>query len=121
MARNNGRAKASKRLVSKHVRRKWQKTKPMRIAALIVSAIQDLRETKGSTSKKIISYIRCASNLPENRVKRQVNLTQISIISFRTILFFSPFPLKSFSRWIKNNKKKRKIILKAYAILDRRS
>lgn len=108
MARNNGRAKASKRLVSKHVRRKWQKTKPMRIAALIVSAIQDLRETKGSTSKKIISYIRCASNLPESRVKRQVNLTQISIISFRTIFsFFFFFSFKLILSLDKEQKKKK--------------
>ncbi|XP_035730368.1 uncharacterized protein LOC118445278 [Vespa mandarinia] len=71
MARKNIKRKARK-LLSKHVRRKWQKTKPMKIAALIVSAIQDLRETKGSTSKKIIAYIRSSSNLPEKRVKRQV-------------------------------------------------
>ncbi|KAL2712107.1 hypothetical protein V1478_018342 [Vespula squamosa] len=68
MARKNRRK--PKKFVKKHVRRKWPK--PMRIAALIVSAIQNLRETKGSTPKKIIAYIRCASDLPEKRVKRQV-------------------------------------------------
>ncbi|XP_031850301.1 uncharacterized protein LOC116435167 [Nomia melanderi] len=46
--------------------------KPMKIAALIVSAIQDLRETKGSTPKKIIGYISYASDMGEGRVKRQV-------------------------------------------------
>ncbi|KYN28802.1 PREDICTED: uncharacterized protein LOC108768996 [Trachymyrmex cornetzi] len=47
--------------------------KPMKIAALVVSAIQDLRETKGSTPKKIAGYISYASSIPEQRVKRQVN------------------------------------------------
>ncbi|KAL6440284.1 hypothetical protein ACFW04_003099 [Cataglyphis niger] len=45
----------------------------MKIAALVVSAIQDLRESKGSTSKKIAGYISYASSIPEERVKRQVN------------------------------------------------
>ncbi|XP_076657743.1 uncharacterized protein LOC143361911 [Halictus rubicundus] len=53
-------------------RRKARIVKPMKIAALIVSAIQDLRETKGSTPKKIIGYISYASDAGEGRVKRQV-------------------------------------------------
>ncbi|XP_011695203.1 PREDICTED: uncharacterized protein LOC105454340 [Wasmannia auropunctata] len=52
--------------------RKSKRVKPMKIAALVVSAIQDLRETKGSTPKKITGYISYASSLPEQRVKRQV-------------------------------------------------
>ncbi|KAK2580844.1 hypothetical protein KPH14_005922 [Odynerus spinipes] len=44
----------------------------MRIAALIVSAIQDLRETKGLTPRKIVGYITYASKLPEGQVKRRV-------------------------------------------------
>ncbi|XP_076280074.1 uncharacterized protein LOC143208943 [Lasioglossum baleicum] len=53
-------------------RRKARIVKPMKIAALIVSAIQDLRETKGSTPKKIVGYISYASDVGEGRVKRQV-------------------------------------------------
>ncbi|XP_076674649.1 uncharacterized protein LOC143372384 [Andrena cerasifolii] len=53
-------------------RRKIRKVKPMKIAALIVSAIQDLRETKGLPSSKIIGYISYASNMAQGRVKRQV-------------------------------------------------
>jgi len=53
--------------------RKGKKVKPMKIAALVVSAIQDLRETKGSTPKKIIGYISYTSSMPEQRVKRQVS------------------------------------------------
>ncbi|KYM95436.1 PREDICTED: uncharacterized protein LOC108780309 [Cyphomyrmex costatus] len=52
--------------------RKGRRVKPMKIAALVVSAIQDLRETKGSTPKKITGYISYASSIPEQRVKRQV-------------------------------------------------
>ncbi|XP_011873174.1 PREDICTED: uncharacterized protein LOC105564982 [Vollenhovia emeryi] len=52
--------------------RKGRKIKPMKIAALVVSAIQDLRESKGSTSKKIAGYISYASSMPEQRVKQQV-------------------------------------------------
>ncbi|XP_043275588.1 uncharacterized protein [Venturia canescens] len=52
---------------------KSRKPKPMRIAALIVSAIHDLQETKGSTPRKIAGYISYSSNVPEERVKRQVN------------------------------------------------
>ncbi|KYN42812.1 hypothetical protein ALC56_02614 [Trachymyrmex septentrionalis] len=52
--------------------RKSKRVKPIKIAALVVSAIQDLRETKGSTPKKITGYISYASSIPEQRVKRQV-------------------------------------------------
>jgi len=55
------------------IRRKERRRKPMKIAALVVSAIQDLRETKGSTSKKITGYISFASSLPEESVKRRVS------------------------------------------------
>ncbi|XP_020281265.1 uncharacterized protein LOC109853495 [Pseudomyrmex gracilis] len=55
------------------VRKKKKRVRPMKVAALVVSAIQDLRETKGSTSKQITGYISYASSLPEQRVKRQVN------------------------------------------------
>ncbi|XP_014602600.1 PREDICTED: uncharacterized protein LOC106786089 [Polistes canadensis] len=61
----------NKKLMRKHAKRKWQK--PIRIAALIISAIKDLRETKGSTIKKIIDYIKRSSNLSEKNVSRQVN------------------------------------------------
>ncbi|KAG8034656.1 hypothetical protein G9C98_007732 [Cotesia typhae] len=58
---------------SKKVDKKQKKIKPMKIAALIISAIQELKETKGSTPSKITGYISYNSNLPETRVKRQVN------------------------------------------------
>ncbi|RLU18664.1 hypothetical protein DMN91_009021 [Ooceraea biroi] len=57
---------------TKIVRKRGKKAKPMKIAALVVSAIQDLRETKGSTPKKITGYISYASSLPEESVKRRV-------------------------------------------------
>ncbi|KAM0731875.1 hypothetical protein ACS0PU_001417 [Formica fusca] len=57
---------------TKIVKRKRKPMRPMKIAALVVSAIQDLCETKGSTSKKIAGYISYASSIPEERVKRQV-------------------------------------------------
>ncbi|XP_043258442.1 uncharacterized protein LOC122400832 [Colletes gigas] len=65
-------ARKKKKVGRKIARRKVQNVKPMKIAALIVSAIQDLRETKGSTPNKIIGYISYASNMTEGRVKRQV-------------------------------------------------
>lgn len=75
--------------------RKGRRVKPMKIAALVVSAIQDLRETKGSTSKKIAGYISYTSSMPEQRVKRQVStarvlfLDKISInASIAVITFF---------------------------------
>ncbi|KAL0114355.1 hypothetical protein PUN28_011545 [Cardiocondyla obscurior] len=46
--------------------------KPMKIAALVVSAIRDLRETKGCTAKNIAGYISYTSSTPEKRVKQQV-------------------------------------------------
>ncbi|XP_071631692.1 uncharacterized protein [Temnothorax longispinosus] len=52
--------------------KKGKSVKPMKIAALVVSAIQDLRETKGSTPKKITGYISYASSIPEQSIKRQV-------------------------------------------------
>lgn len=58
---------------TKIVRKKAGKIKPMKIAALVVSAIQDLRETKGSTPKKIAGYISYASSLSEENVKRRVS------------------------------------------------
>ncbi|XP_072754521.1 uncharacterized protein [Anoplolepis gracilipes] len=58
---------------TKIVKRKGRRMmKPLKIAALVVSAIQDLRETKGSTSKKIAGYISYASSMPEEGVKRRV-------------------------------------------------
>lgn len=56
---------------------KRRKVKPMKIAALVVSAIQDLRETKGSTPKKITGYISYASRMPEQHLKRQVSGSKI--------------------------------------------
>lgn len=53
-------------------RRKTENSKPIKLAALIVSAIQDLRESKGTTPNKISGYISYASNLHEGQVKRQV-------------------------------------------------
>ncbi|XP_071574812.1 uncharacterized protein [Temnothorax nylanderi] len=52
--------------------KKGKSVKPMKIAALVVSAIQDLRETKGSTPKKITGYISYASSITEQSIKRQV-------------------------------------------------
>lgn len=62
--------------------------KPMKIAALVVSAIQDLSETKGSTSKKIAGYISYASSIPEQRIKRQVSATRI-LFSIKISIFVS--------------------------------
>ncbi|XP_029171660.1 uncharacterized protein LOC114941007 [Nylanderia fulva] len=56
----------------KTVKRKQKQKKPIKIAALVVSAIQDLCETKGSTSKRIEGYISYASSVPEKRIKQQV-------------------------------------------------
>lgn len=50
-----------------------RRVRPVKIAALVVSAIQDLRETKGSTAKKIAGYISYASRIPERLVQRQVS------------------------------------------------
>ncbi|XP_034194749.2 uncharacterized protein LOC117610981 [Osmia lignaria lignaria] len=66
MARKRG------RVTKKLSRRKVRNVKPMKIAALIVSAIQDLRETKGSTTNRIIGYINYGTNMGEGQVKRQV-------------------------------------------------
>lgn len=63
--------------------RKGRKVKPMKIAALVVSAIQDLRETKGSTPKKITGYISYASSIPERRVKRQVSTKSYFLAKFQ--------------------------------------
>ncbi|XP_076161083.1 uncharacterized protein LOC143143579 [Ptiloglossa arizonensis] len=65
-------ARKRRKVPRKILKRKLRNVKPMKIAALIVSAIQDLRETKGSAPNKIIGYISYASNMAENRVKRQV-------------------------------------------------
>ncbi|XP_015108679.1 uncharacterized protein LOC107035661 [Diachasma alloeum] len=63
---------AGKRGKSTKSTKRNDKIKPMKLAALVVSAIQDLRETKGTTPNKITGFISYASNLPETRVKRQV-------------------------------------------------
>ncbi|KAK1119509.1 hypothetical protein K0M31_013335 [Melipona bicolor] len=68
MTRNVKGKKAAERLPRRRVRKFW----PTKIAALIVSAIQDLRETKGSTPSKIIGYISYASDVADGKVKRQV-------------------------------------------------
>ncbi|XP_034949532.1 uncharacterized protein [Chelonus insularis] len=60
---------------SKKISNNGKKLKPMKIAALIFSAIQELSEAKGSTPNKITGYISYTSDLPENRVKRQVQTT----------------------------------------------
>nr|XP_012229397.1 PREDICTED: uncharacterized protein LOC105676240 [Linepithema humile] len=57
---------------SKDVKKRRTRIRPMKIAALVVSAIQDLRETKGCTPQKITGYISYASNIPVKRVKQQV-------------------------------------------------
>ncbi|XP_012270392.1 uncharacterized protein LOC105694158 [Orussus abietinus] len=56
----------------KRRRRRVRKPRPLKIAALIVSAINDLREMKGSTPRKIIDYISYASNMSQTRIERQV-------------------------------------------------
>lgn len=63
--------------------RKGRKVKPMKIAALVVSAIQDLRETKGSTPKKITGYISYASSISEQRVKQQVSTKSYFLAKFQ--------------------------------------
>ncbi|CAK9828053.1 hypothetical protein ANTRET_LOCUS5643 [Anthophora retusa] len=60
------------KVMKKLRRRKVQNVKPMKIAALIVSAIQDLRETKGLTPNKIVGYINYVSDAAEGQVKRKV-------------------------------------------------
>lgn len=54
-------------------RKGGRKVLPTKIAALVVSAIQDLRETKGSTPSKIIGYISYVSEMNDDKVKRQVS------------------------------------------------
>ena len=71
MTRNVREKKAAKRLPRRIVRKFW----PTKIAALIISAIQDLRETKGSTPSKIIGYISYASDMADGKVKRQVSFS----------------------------------------------
>lgn len=66
-------------------RRKIRKVKPMKIAALIVSAIQDLRETKGLAPSKIIGYISYASNMAQGRVKRQVSGSKIIMVVLKAL------------------------------------
>ncbi|XP_066595120.1 uncharacterized protein [Prorops nasuta] len=56
----------------------WRKNsrrveRPMKIAALVASAIHELRETKGSSPRKITNYISYCSSLANDRIKRQVN------------------------------------------------
>lgn len=75
--------------------KRGRRMKPMKIAALVVSAIQDLRETKGSTPKKITGYISYASSMPEQRVKRQVSIVGLlfsndilMIVSIDVIILF---------------------------------
>lgn len=62
--------RAARTLPKKKIQKFW----PTKIVALIVSAIQDLRETKGSTPSKIIGYISYGSNVDDGKVKRQVSL-----------------------------------------------
>lgn len=54
-------------------RERRRRVEPTKIAALVVSAIKDLREAKGSTSEKIAGYIGYGSSMPEEFVKRQVS------------------------------------------------
>lgn len=72
--------------IKEKVKKKGRQTRPIKIAALVVSAIQDLRETKGTTSKKIAGYISYASSIPEERVKRQVNIV---VIRIKVLIFVS--------------------------------
>lgn len=59
----------------------------MKLTALVVSAIEDLRETKGCTPKKIIGYINYASTMPEKRVKQQVSAARaLSLIEINFIV-----------------------------------
>lgn len=58
--------------------KKRRRVGPTKIAALVVSAIKDLREGKGSTSEKIAGYISYASSMPEKFVKRQVSAMPFS-------------------------------------------
>lgn len=60
---------------------------PTKIAALVVSAIQDLRETKGSTPSKIIGYISYVSEMNDDKVKRQVSDTLSSEMIIKPLLF----------------------------------
>lgn len=60
---------------------------PTKIAALVVSAIQDLRETKGSTPSKIIGYISYVSEMNDDKVKRQVSDILSSEMIIKPLLF----------------------------------
>ncbi|KAK0084426.1 hypothetical protein PV325_007071 [Microctonus aethiopoides] len=74
MGKTKGRThRRMKRVRGARKAKKSQKLKPIKIAALILSAIHDLSENKGSTPNKISGYISYASNLPEHKIKRQVN------------------------------------------------
>lgn len=73
MGKTKGRTQRRiKRVRGARKAKKSQKLKPIKIAALILSAIHDLSESKGSTPNKISGYISYASNLPEHKIKRQV-------------------------------------------------
>ncbi|XP_026672396.1 uncharacterized protein LOC113464778 [Ceratina calcarata] len=66
MSRKTG--KVRRKPTKKKLRKIW----PTKIAALIVSAIQDLGETKGPTPSKIIDYISYTSDMADMKVKRRV-------------------------------------------------
>ncbi|XP_043467871.1 uncharacterized protein LOC122502069 [Leptopilina heterotoma] len=47
--------------------------KPLKLATLVVSALEELKESKGATPRKIVGYLTYATQLPVARIKRQVN------------------------------------------------
>lgn len=65
---------------------------PTKIAALVVSAIQDLRETKGSTPSKIIGYISYVSEMNDDKVKRQVSDTLSSEMIIKSLCYSPIIP-----------------------------
>ncbi|XP_051153827.1 uncharacterized protein DDB_G0289917-like [Leptopilina boulardi] len=54
-------------------KRNTRQPKPLKLATLVVSAIEELKESKGATPRKIVGYLTYATQLPVAKIKRQVN------------------------------------------------
>lgn len=92
----------------KTTEKEGRRVRSTKIAALVVSAIQDLRETKGSTPKKIAGYISYASNMSEQLVQRQVSAMSLSErICWLSAVKFNRAAITQFVVFIAHNKRAR--------------
>lgn len=76
--------------------------KPLKLATLVVSAIEELKESKGATPRKIVGYLTYATQLPVAKIKRQVNSLYKSLYSnfaLRYIFFFLVFFSEKFCQF----------------------